>query len=100
MPSLRGRAHTTKLASPQYGDGRETGVAVIGMGKLGGEELNYSSDIDLMFVYGAEGDTAGGPDGAVANGEFFARVCREIVAYAASLDEAVVFTFGEDVWMW
>jgi ATP-dependent Lon protease len=29
-----------------------------------------------------------------------AAVCREIVAYAASLDEAVVFTFGEDVWMW
>ena len=33
------------------------------MGKLGGEELNYSSDIDLMFVYGAEGETAGGPRG-------------------------------------
>src|ERR1051325_4103918 len=32
--------------------------AVIGMGKLGGQELNYSSDIDLMFLYSAEGETA------------------------------------------
>ena len=59
---------------------RETGLAVIGMGKLGGEELNYSSDIDLMFVYGADGETAGGPEGGLANGDYFARVCRDIVA--------------------
>src|SRR5207253_10969072 len=32
--------------------GAETGVAVVAMGKLGGDELNYSSDVDLMFVYG------------------------------------------------
>ncbi|HET7344139.1 MAG TPA: glutamate-ammonia-ligase adenylyltransferase, partial [Methylomirabilota bacterium] len=76
-----------RVGAPLDGDGRETGVAIIGMGKLGGEELNYSSDIDLMFVYGAEGDTAGGPDGAVANGEFVARVCREIVAIIESVTE-------------
>ena len=29
----------------------ETGFAVIGMGKLGGHELNYSSDVDLIYVY-------------------------------------------------
>ena len=33
------------------------------MGKLGGDELNYSSDIDLIFVYGDDGETAGGADG-------------------------------------
>jgi glutamate-ammonia-ligase adenylyltransferase len=41
-------------------DGRwvETGFAVIGMGKLGGHELNYSSDVDLIYVYeSAEGQT-------------------------------------------
>jgi glutamate-ammonia-ligase adenylyltransferase len=65
---------------------------VIGMGKLGGEELNYSSDIDLMFVYGAEGETAGGPGGRIANGEYFARVCRDIVAIIESgTEEGYVF---------
>jgi [glutamine synthetase] adenylyltransferase / [glutamine synthetase]-adenylyl-L-tyrosine phosphorylase len=32
-------------------DGRGEGFAIIGMGKLGGRELNYSSDLDVMFVY-------------------------------------------------
>ena len=52
-------------------DGERTGLAVIGMGKLGGGELNYSSDIDLIFVYGEDGQTAGGESGSVPNGEYF-----------------------------
>lgn len=57
--------------------------AVIGMGKLGGRELNFSSDIDLLFVYGAEGRTRGRADGshAVANHEFFTRLAEELLAY-------------------
>src|SRR5437773_112159 len=55
--------------APRDATGTETGVAVIAMGKLGGEELNYSSDIDLMFVYGADGETTGGRGGRVVNGE-------------------------------
>jgi glutamate-ammonia-ligase adenylyltransferase len=77
----------TRVGAPLDAAGEPTGVAVIGMGKLGGEELNYSSDIDLMFVYGAEGETAGGPEGRIANGEYFARVCRDIVAIIESVTE-------------
>jgi glutamate-ammonia-ligase adenylyltransferase len=46
----------------------------IGMGKLGGRELNVSSDIDLIFVYPEDGDT----DGAkiIDNFEFFTRLGR------------------------
>jgi glutamate-ammonia-ligase adenylyltransferase len=81
-----------RVGAPLDGDGQETGLAVIGMGKLGGEELNYSSDIDLMFVYGAEGETAGGPEGRIANGEYFARVCRDIAAIIETVtDEGYVF---------
>ena len=76
-----------RYGAPLDGDGEPTGLAVIGMGKLGGEELNYSSDIDLMFVYGADGETAGGPEGRLANGEYFARVCRELVAAIESVTE-------------
>jgi glutamate-ammonia-ligase adenylyltransferase len=58
-------------------EGRETApgtFAVIGMGKLGGHELNYSSDIDLMYVY----DSAE-PDDSAAR-EFFHRLGRKLTA--------------------
>jgi glutamate-ammonia-ligase adenylyltransferase len=77
---------------PLGGDGGETGLAVIAMGKLGGEELNYSSDVDLMFVYGADGETAGGRDGRLANGDYFARACKELVAVLEeATDEGYAF---------
>ncbi len=66
--------------------GSETGVAVVAMGKLGGDELNYSSDVDLMFVYGEDGETAGGRAGRLANGEYFTRVCRELVSLLEEID--------------
>ncbi len=51
------------------GDQSPAGFAVIAMGKLGGRELNFSSDVDLMFVYTADGETEGvpQPDGTVMN---------------------------------
>jgi glutamate-ammonia-ligase adenylyltransferase len=53
-----------------------TGFAVIGLGKLGGNELNYSSDVDLLFVYGEEGT---GPDGGPSFHEFFNVLGERIV---------------------
>ena len=73
--------------APLDADGHETGMAVIAMGKLGGSELNYSSDIDLMFVYGADGETAGGPGGRLPNGDYFARVCRDLVEMIEAVTE-------------
>jgi glutamate-ammonia-ligase adenylyltransferase len=59
-------------------EGIRQGLMVVGMGKLGGRELNVSSDIDLVFVYGAEGQT----DGArpIDNATFFQRVGKRIIA--------------------
>src|SRR5271165_7099662 len=67
----------------RYGNPRsETGAlaqfAVIALGKLGGEELNYSSDIDLMFLYSANGLTDGTP--VLTNKEFFKRAANELTA--------------------
>src|SRR5205823_1841861 len=77
---------------PTGADGERTGLAVIGMGKLGGDELNYSSDIDLIFVYGADGETTGGPAGPIANGDFFAEAVRLIAdALESVTDEGHVF---------
>ncbi|MET0203529.1 MAG: bifunctional [glutamate--ammonia ligase]-adenylyl-L-tyrosine phosphorylase/[glutamate--ammonia-ligase] adenylyltransferase [Casimicrobiaceae bacterium] len=53
-------------------------LIVIGMGKLGGRELNVSSDIDLVFVYPEEGETAG--PRVIANREYFDKLGRRIVS--------------------
>jgi [glutamine synthetase] adenylyltransferase / [glutamine synthetase]-adenylyl-L-tyrosine phosphorylase len=59
-------------------DGTPQRLIVVGMGKLGGGELNVSSDIDLIFVYPEEGETAGGPR-SLSNHEFFVRLGRRII---------------------
>ncbi|MDB5349985.1 MAG: glutamine synthetase adenylyltransferase [Planctomycetota bacterium] len=58
-------------------DGRPARFVVLALGKLGGEELNYSSDIDLIFLYDQEGETSG--PRAVSNAEFFAKMGGAIV---------------------
>nr|WP_254607078.1 bifunctional [glutamate--ammonia ligase]-adenylyl-L-tyrosine phosphorylase/[glutamate--ammonia-ligase] adenylyltransferase [Rhodoferax sp. BAB1] len=53
---------------------------VVGMGKLGARELNVSSDIDLIYVYDQDGDTAGNSEGRnrISNHEYFAKAVRAI----------------------
>ncbi len=49
------------------------------MGKLGGAELNYSSDIDLIFLYGKDGSTDGGAGGRrITNREYFHRLSERV----------------------
>lgn len=52
---------------------------ILAFGKLGGEELNYSSDIDLMFVYDDDGFTKISRGTPIDNSEFFSRLASEIV---------------------
>jgi glutamate-ammonia-ligase adenylyltransferase len=54
-------------------------VAAFAFGKLGGDELNYSSDIDLMFVYDEDGETTGKRCGGVPNVEFYSAVVTDVV---------------------
>ncbi len=70
-----------RFGTPQAEAGGGASLAVLALGKLGGEELNYSSDIDLMFVYSAEGETAGGAR-ATSNREFFIRLAQGVCALA------------------
>ncbi|MDQ6698816.1 MAG: glutamine-synthetase adenylyltransferase, partial [Acidobacteriota bacterium] len=55
-------------------DGAEARFSVISLGKLGGKELNYSSDIDLMFIYSGNGETTG--EKRITNKEFFKKVAN------------------------
>jgi glutamate-ammonia-ligase adenylyltransferase len=60
-------------------------MVVVAMGKLGGGELNVSSDVDLVFVYPEDGATAGPK--ALANQEFFDRLGRRVIASLADVTE-------------
>lgn len=65
---------------PRSEAGKPAWLVVLGMGKLGGRELNFSSDVDLLFAYDEEGETAGGPDGKLDNDQFFHRQATRIVS--------------------
>jgi len=65
---------------PQTRTGQESHLAVIALGKMGGNELNYSSDIDLMFLYYANGETSGGQRGSISNREFFVRAANQLTS--------------------
>ncbi len=66
--------HGTPRSVDENGQARECGMSVIALGKLGGRELNYSSDIDLMFVYAANGETDG--EHSISNKEFYKKVAN------------------------
>ena len=78
LPDLQAR-----YGMPRNADGQSVEFAIFGLGKLGGMELNFSSDIDLMFVYSAEGNTDGAR--SVTNQEFFTRLCEQIVRAATEV---------------
>jgi glutamate-ammonia-ligase adenylyltransferase len=65
------------LGVPKNANGEVQQMLVLAMGKLGGRELNFSSDIDLIFAYADEGNTEGGR--RLSNHEFFLRLGRQLV---------------------
>jgi [glutamine synthetase] adenylyltransferase / [glutamine synthetase]-adenylyl-L-tyrosine phosphorylase len=79
--------HAVELAQihgiPTSADGVPQDLLVVGMGKLGGAELNVSSDIDLIFVYDEDGETrapaGGGTVRSLSNHEFFSRLGRRVI---------------------
>jgi glutamate-ammonia-ligase adenylyltransferase len=74
---------TRRYGKPLHDDGtgrlRHSGFTVVSLGKLGSRELNYSSDIDLLFLYHADGETSGGESGRITNKEFFIKVAETVV---------------------
>ncbi|PJC85540.1 bifunctional [glutamate--ammonia ligase]-adenylyl-L-tyrosine phosphorylase/[glutamate--ammonia-ligase] adenylyltransferase [Vibrio sp. HA2012] len=64
--------------TPCNADGEAQPMLIIGMGKLGGGELNFSSDIDLIFTYPENGETQGARR-SIANAQFFTRLGQRII---------------------
>ena len=67
------------MGTPMSEAGEPQAMLVLGMGKLGGHELNFSSDIDLIFMYPEEGEAQGGR--RLSNHEFFLRLARNLVRF-------------------
>lgn len=87
-----------RVVQERYGlvrgeDGEVASLVILGMGKLGGRELNFSSDIDIIFLYPGGGESDGRK--SVSAQEYFTRVSRHVVAL---LDEVTAdgFAFRTD----
>ncbi|MGN6720254.1 MAG: bifunctional [glutamate--ammonia ligase]-adenylyl-L-tyrosine phosphorylase/[glutamate--ammonia-ligase] adenylyltransferase, partial [Candidatus Binatia bacterium] len=67
---------------------RENRFTLLGMGKLGGGELNFSSDIDVIFLFESdEGESSGGPRGKLAPREFFSALGKMIIQTMGKVTE-------------
>ncbi len=76
-----------RYGAPRYvdddGELRDAKLAVIGMGKLGGEELNFSSDVDVIYVYSSDQGEVGG----LSLHEYFAKLCTHVTAAMSEVTE-------------
>jgi glutamate-ammonia-ligase adenylyltransferase len=64
-----------------------TGFCILGMGKLGAQELNFSSDIDILFFYDEPGELASG----LSRQEFFTRLAQSVIETFTATDNGVLF---------
>jgi len=83
------RQLVAQFGEPLDSQGRPQRLLVIGMGKLGGRELNVSSDVDYIFVYPEDGESAGTPDSGrkIETYDFFLRLGKRLIATLNDITE-------------
>src|SRR6185295_7509742 len=70
----------------RYGEAEEEpGFCVLGLGKLGGEDLNFSSDVDLIYLYRSGGLTRGGREAAIPAVQLYTRIAESITRSLSSV---------------
>jgi [glutamine synthetase] adenylyltransferase / [glutamine synthetase]-adenylyl-L-tyrosine phosphorylase len=85
-----GRCETdlrSMYGSPMVEDGQACGFSLLALGKCGGRELGFASDIELMFVYAGNGQTTGVK--AISNAEYFEQLVRSVVSAMQSRQEGI-----------
>ncbi len=76
--------------APLTAEGQRAQLWAVGMGKLGARELNVSSDIDLVYIYDQDGETAGvSPEGRgrITNHEYFGKAVKSIFGLVGEVTE-------------
>lgn len=82
----------SKYGLPREDGGRPAALCVLGLGKLGGAELDYHSDLDVVFVYSGPGSTTGVEGRGLTNAEFFARLAQRLMgALSTRTREGIAF---------
>jgi glutamate-ammonia-ligase adenylyltransferase len=72
---------------PRLVNGKPCPFAVLGLGKFGGQELGYASDIEVLFVYGGSGSTTGKE--RIENSEYFERLAQELLGWIEAKQEGI-----------
>ncbi len=83
-----------RFGQPRCADGTRQRLVVFGMGKLGGGELNFSSDIDLVFAYAEPGTCVGGR--GLDHEDYYTRLGQRLITLLAEVD-ADGFCFRVDM---
>lgn len=87
--------HCKQWGTPFSSEGVQQRLVVLGMGKLGAFELNFSSDVDLIFCYPEDGETQGGRR-SLANQEFFIKLGQALIR-TLDANTAYGFVFRVDM---
>jgi glutamate-ammonia-ligase adenylyltransferase len=77
----------SQFGPPTLTDGTPCSLTVCALGKLGGQELGFASDIELMFVYAGDGTTTG--PRRISNSEFFGRLVEQLLRVLSSPREGI-----------
>jgi len=87
------------LYTNEEGETKEAGFVVIGLGKLGGRELNFSSDIDILYLYSSDkGETTGVEGSAISLHAFFVKVSMLVTRLISNVtDEGFAFRVDLDL---
>ena len=80
------RKQVETFGVPRDRDGTAQSLVVIAMGKLGAHELNFSSDVDLIFAYSRAGESHGGAR-SISNQEFFNRLGQALIKVLSEVTE-------------
>lgn len=88
--NLAWRHLTARHGRPYASDGRpcEPGFIIVGYGKLGGIELGYGSDLDLVFIHGGSPDGETDGEKPLDNASFYARLGQKIIAFLTTATSA------------
>ena len=76
-----------RYGEPRLANKKPCPFAILGMGKFGGRELGYASDIELLFVYGGPGRTGGKEQ--IENSEYFERLVQELLQRIEAKQEGI-----------
>ena len=78
--------HIIRYGQPVGVDGSASTMSILGMGKLGGHEMNYASDLDVVFVYSSDGQTTGGTSQPIPCQQFFITLAATVMKKISELN--------------